>query len=345
MVLGRIWRRPVLRANLLLATFASLAIMMSIPNSYGLALEVFDRGAWGLTELEVLTASGLILGGLIFSRLTLRGDKNNYVAFSMTAMGVCLVGVSFSRNFWLSIALMGVAGMANVGMFVPSMTLFQEAPDDGHKGRLIAVRSGFGQMGTTAGLLLGGALGASLGITRVFLVAGVAGIVITLGIYLPHRVAASRRARAAWETAMAGGARRVVAKAAAEEAALGGIAYASATIVATGSTAQVMPVTHADKTSSETVRRAAATVGGMSQATARTSAGTVAPASSASDSAALATGAGPDSAASATGAASNAGAVLGAGAGGRLGMVEGAGGTARAGTDFIWATAGAEEEA
>ncbi len=98
-MLGRLWRQPGLRINLLLATFALAAIMMSVPNSYGLALDVFDRGAAGLAVLEVLTASGLIVGGLIFSRLSLRGDKNRYVAFSLVAMGVCLVAVSFSGLF------------------------------------------------------------------------------------------------------------------------------------------------------------------------------------------------------------------------------------------------------
>ncbi len=245
-VLGRLWRQPGLRVNLLLATFGLTAVMMSVPNSYGLALDVFDRGAAGLAVLEVLTASGLIVGGLIFSRLLLRGDKNRYVAFSLVAMGICLVAVSFSDLFYLSVALMGLAGIANVGTSVPSITMFQQTPGMADKGRLIAVRAGFGQMGMTAGFLIGGVLGETLGITRLFLVAGVAGIGLTLVIYLPYRAAADRRARVARAAAVESGARRVDARKAAMEAALGlytsdGMAWAAAAATASSAREDLIP--------------------------------------------------------------------------------------------------------
>ena len=84
---GRVARRcsagcggsPALRTNLLLAVFAMGAVMMNVPNSYGLALEVFDRGSLGLAALEVFVAVGLIAGGLVVSRTRLKGDKNGYV--------------------------------------------------------------------------------------------------------------------------------------------------------------------------------------------------------------------------------------------------------------------------
>jgi MFS family permease len=220
--------------------------MMSVPNSYGLALDVFDRGAAGLAVLEVLTASGLIVGGLIFSRMSLKGDKNRYVAFCLAAMGLCLVAVSFSDLFYLSVALMGLAGMANVGVFVPSITMFQQTPSAEDKGRLIAVRAGFGQMGITTGFLLGGVLGAALGITRLFLVAGLVGIGLTLALYLPYRMAAERRARAVRAAAVAAGASRCEAREAAAEAALGlhtsvGMAWAAAAAAASGCDEDLTP--------------------------------------------------------------------------------------------------------
>ncbi len=215
---ARLWRHPGLRTNLLFAVLPLTVVMMNVPNAYGLALEVFDRGAGGLAALEVITASGLIVGGVIISRLSLRGDKNRYVAFSLVAMGACFIGVSFSGMFWLSVGLIGLAGVANVGLFVPSITMFQEVPGEADKGRLISVRAGFGQMGTTGGLLLGGVLGAALGITRLFLVAGLAAIALTLAIYVPHRIGAARRAEAARAAALATGMGRRAARAAAQAA-------------------------------------------------------------------------------------------------------------------------------
>lgn len=192
-VLGRLWREPGLRTNLLLAIFPLMLIMTNVPNMYGLALEVFDRGAAGVAALEVVTASGLILGGLAVSRMSLRGDKNRYVYTALLAMGVCFIGVSLSRWFWLSVALIGLAGLANIGLLVPSVTMFQEVPWAESRGRLIALRAGFGQLGVTTGLLLGGVLGAAVGITRLFLVAGLGGIVLGSAIYLPYRLGLSPR--------------------------------------------------------------------------------------------------------------------------------------------------------
>jgi len=161
-VFGRLWRHPALRTNLLLAVFAVAAAMMHVPNSFGLALEVFDRGAAGLATLEVFVAVGLILGGLGYSRLRLRRDKNSYVFYSLGAWAVCLIAISFSGQFWLSIVLMGLVGVASIGAVVPSITLIQETPVSADKGRLIAIRSGFGQLGVMVGYLLGGLLGAEL---------------------------------------------------------------------------------------------------------------------------------------------------------------------------------------
>ena len=221
-VVGQIWRQRLLRTNLLLAVFAAAAIMMTVPNTYGLALEVFDEGAPGLAALEVAMASGLIVGGLVISRMRLRGNKNRYVAWSFVIIGASLVAVGMSPWFWVCGVLLGIGGIFNVGTFVPSMTMFQEIPDQRRKGRLISIRAGFGQMGATGGLLIGGVLGSQLGITRLFVVAGIAAIVLALVIYLPGQWVAQRRARWVWTAAMERGVRRVTARALAEETAVAG---------------------------------------------------------------------------------------------------------------------------
>ena len=76
-------------------------------------------------------------------------------------------------------------------------------------------------MGSTAGLLLGGA-GGSVGHHRVFLVAGVAAIVLSTLIYVPYSIGARRRAQAAWAAAMASGSTRESAREAAQRAAISG---------------------------------------------------------------------------------------------------------------------------
>jgi MFS transporter, DHA3 family, macrolide efflux protein len=222
-VMEVLWRRPVLRTNLLLGAIAMAAIMMNVPISFALAQNVFGRGSLGLGALEVFVAVGLIAGGLVVSRLRLAGDKNGYAFISIAAMAGCYILVGFSPWFWVSMALMGLAGAADIGYVVPSVTMFQEIQSSSNKGRLIAIRSSWAQLGTTAGFVLGGVVGELVGVKPAFVVCGCVTIVVGLLIYVPYRAAASRREREAWTAAMEAGARRSHARELSRQAAYGSI--------------------------------------------------------------------------------------------------------------------------
>lgn len=185
-VLRFIWESPALRTNLLVAAFPMAVIMMSLPNAYGLALQVYERGPKGLAAMEIMTSLGWIIGGVLASRINYKGDRNKYVMVSLAVMALCFFVVGIADTFWLAVAFLAVGAVANVGVIVGSMTLFQEIDDRPDKGRLIAVRAGVGQLGMTGGLLAGGLLGAALGITHLFLVAGAAALGLGLIIYLPY---------------------------------------------------------------------------------------------------------------------------------------------------------------
>ncbi len=217
----RMWRHPALRTNMLLVVLPAMAIMMGMPNSYGLVLNVFDAGALAMGALEAVVAVGSIVGALLISRMSLKGDKNSYVLLSLVVVAACLVGVRFTDALGVAIALMGIAGLMNVGMVIPSITMFQEIPAEADKGRLLAVRGGFGQIGATVGFLVGGVLGQVVGIRQTFLIAGLAAMLMGVAVYLPYRVASSRRGHAAWEAALASGTTRAAARKAARTAALG----------------------------------------------------------------------------------------------------------------------------
>ena len=193
-VFMRLWRHPGLRTNLLLAVFPVMFVMMSMPLSYALVLEDFQAGDWAVGVLEGAIAGGLILGGLAISRMALKKDKNLYVLCALVVVAACLVGISFSDYLWLSILLMGIGGIANVGVFVPSVTMYQESCAECDKGRVMAVRAGFGQVGSTAGFLLGGFLGHALGIRPGFMVAGLAVMATSVLIYVSYRLGRRERA-------------------------------------------------------------------------------------------------------------------------------------------------------
>ena len=78
-------------------------------------------------------------------------------------------------------------------MIVGSMTLFQEIEARPDKGRVIAIRSGFGQLASAAGLFMGGALGTLLGVERVFTLMGIVAAVLAIAVYVPYRLRDLRR--------------------------------------------------------------------------------------------------------------------------------------------------------
>jgi len=150
-----IWRSKRLRTNLLFALLPFPFLMMGTPNAYGLALDVFDKGPQGFALMEVLTSGGWIAGGLIAGRMNFSGDRNGYVYWSVLAMAACMVAVGLSGSFWVAVAFLTLGAAANVGLIVGSMTLYQEIQERPDKGRMIAIRAGFGQMSMTLGLLGG----------------------------------------------------------------------------------------------------------------------------------------------------------------------------------------------
>ena len=58
----RLWRHPGLRTNLLLAVFPVMFVMMCMPISYGLVLEVFEAGDWAMGVLEASHSRGVDSG-------------------------------------------------------------------------------------------------------------------------------------------------------------------------------------------------------------------------------------------------------------------------------------------
>jgi MFS family permease len=162
------------------------ALMMSTPNAYALALEVYDQGPQGLAWMEAVTAGGMILGGLLAGRRNYQGDLNLYVLESVLLMGAASLLVGLMPVFWAAVACLAVGAVANVAMVVGSITLYQSIDERPERGRIIALRTGAGQLGAMVGLLAGGALGAVLGVKPAFVVMGLAGMLLVLLVYAPY---------------------------------------------------------------------------------------------------------------------------------------------------------------
>jgi len=109
------------------------------------------------------TGVGALLGALtLASRSGVQG-LGKWVAFSCAGFGVSLILFSFSRNFWLSAALLLPVGFGMMLQMSSSNTLIQAMVPDHLRGRVMAVYSMMFMGMAPLGAFLGGASADRLG--------------------------------------------------------------------------------------------------------------------------------------------------------------------------------------
>jgi MFS family permease len=180
-------RTAPIRAILLLLGLISLVAM-----PYTVLMPVFaDRilhgGARGLGILMGATGIGALLAALTLA--TRRGvyGLGRWVAFSCAGFGALLLLFSFSRNFWLSTALLLPVGFCMMLETSSSNTLIQAMVPDHLRGRVMAVYSMMFMGMAPFGALLGGALADRIGAPLTVAMGGIAciGGAILFGLQLP----------------------------------------------------------------------------------------------------------------------------------------------------------------
>src|SRR5437762_1796494 len=151
-------RTAPIRALLLLLGLVSLVGM-----PYTVLMPVFaDRilhgGARGLGILMGATGVGALLGALTLAMRSGVSGLGRWVAFSCAGFGVSLFLFSWSRHFWLSVALLLPVGFSMMLEMSSSNTLIQAMVPDHLRGRVISVYSMMFMGMAPFGALLGGAL-------------------------------------------------------------------------------------------------------------------------------------------------------------------------------------------
>lgn len=90
---------------------------------------------WSYTSVGLGAMSGLIMVAVLSGRW----DRGAMVRLAMTAMGVCLIALSFSRSAWTAFPLFFVMGVAQVVHFNTTNTLFQMIAPERLRGRVLAM--------------------------------------------------------------------------------------------------------------------------------------------------------------------------------------------------------------
>ena len=177
-----------IRSLLLLLGLVSLVAM-----PYTVLMPVFaDRilhgGARGLGILMGAGGVGALLGALTLASRSGLSGLGRWIAFSCGGFGFFLVLFAFSRNFWLSAALLLPVGFCMMLEMSSSNTLIQSMVPDELRGRVMALYSMMFMGMAPFGALFGGALADRIGAPSTVAMGAVAciGGAILFGMRLPN---------------------------------------------------------------------------------------------------------------------------------------------------------------
>ena len=185
----------VIRALLLLIGLVSLVGMPYTVLMPIFADQILHGGARALGILMGATGVGALLGALTLASKTGVTGLGRWVAITCAGFGVSIILFSFSRDFWLSVALLLPAGFSMMLQMACSNTLIQTMVPDRLRGRVMAVYSMMFMGMAPIGALFGGALAHRVGALMTIAVGGVACILgaIWFGRQLPELRIEARR--------------------------------------------------------------------------------------------------------------------------------------------------------
>jgi len=175
-----------IRSTLLLLSVLSL---FGLP--YSVLLPVFARdilhsGARGFGFLLSTAGVGAVLGALQFASRTSYKGLARWIAAMSTIFALCLIVFSESRWFWLSAAVMLVAGFSATSQMAATNTTLQNRVPDELRGRVMAVYATMFMGVQPIGALIAGGIAKHLGAPRTLALCG--GVVLMASLVFIFRV-------------------------------------------------------------------------------------------------------------------------------------------------------------
>ncbi|MFO7712468.1 MAG: MFS transporter [Dehalococcoidia bacterium] len=143
---------------LLVLVYALIAIILATPYWTLIpivAVEVLEVGAGGLAMMMSSIGIGAIAGSLILASLP---DRRRGLLLILSAIGfaMALIGFAFSSSWYLSLALLVVAGLGQSGLIAVTTTVLQDYSLDEYRARVMSI------FGMEVGLIGFGGFGAAL---------------------------------------------------------------------------------------------------------------------------------------------------------------------------------------
>jgi len=164
-----IWQTPLLRDLLALWAFAALGLGASMTLSYGLALERYQAGAFGLALLDGAITVGLLVGTLLVGRSD-PSTSGTKVLGGLTAFALLFGATAVAPTIWVAAPLFFLGGIANMWFLVPSITIVQQVSREDLRGRVMAARTTIARMASAFSIVAAGVAVQSFGIPAAILV-------------------------------------------------------------------------------------------------------------------------------------------------------------------------------
>ncbi len=155
-----------------------VGLMSLIAMSQSVLMPVFARDVLGGGAHTFGILAGAVGLGALSGAVYLASKKDpvkllKFIPSAAAVFGAALVLFSFSRNLWISVALLFLAGMGLMSHMVVSNTILQTITEDSKRGRVMSFYT-MGFMGmATFGSLIGGAVAARIGAPYTVLFGGV----------------------------------------------------------------------------------------------------------------------------------------------------------------------------
>ena len=143
---------------------------------------IFDAGPQGLGALRSAPALGAALTAAFLSRRPLRRHVGPTLLVAVAGFGLATIAFGLSRSFPFSLAMLAIAGGADMISVVIRSSLVQLATPDGMRGRVNAVENIFIGASNELGAFESGALAALIGVVPA-VVAGGFGTLAIIGLW------------------------------------------------------------------------------------------------------------------------------------------------------------------
>jgi MFS family permease len=158
-----------------------------------LARNVLGMGAEGFGLLMTCLGVGALSAGLLSGAMSNRGPRPTFIIVAL-AVSLCgLLGLAFTRVFWLAAILMGITGFCGTLVMVGCNTSLQLAAPDRLRGRVMSVYTLLSGGVFPIGAFEVGFVSEHWGVQRAFLVNGVIGITALAVLLVVGRSSVRRR--------------------------------------------------------------------------------------------------------------------------------------------------------